>query len=96
MFQTIGNVQKVEAVGLQQYVDNRCGELRVGLRSLTCTVGWYNVEEGLSFLEWHRDDQLTKPVKVPPGLIIGLKSLRQCSNQVKATCYSRLTKRIES
>ena len=75
MFQTIGNVQKGEAVGLQQYIDNRCGKLRAGLRSLTYTVGWYNVMEGLSFLEWHHDDQLTQLVKVPPGLY-GFKEVK--------------------
>ena len=68
MFHTLSNVQRGDAIPLQQYIDNRDGHLRVGLRSLTLTVGWYKVEEEVSFLEWHRDDALTKLVKVPPGL----------------------------
>ena len=95
MFQTIGNVQKGEAIGLQQHIINRYGELRVGLRSLTYVVGWYNVEEGLSFLEWHRNNQLTKLIKVPPGFY-GFKELKAVLESGEATCCSRLTKRMES
>ena len=32
------------------------------------TVRWYNIGENVSFLEWHRDDPLTKLVKITPGL----------------------------
>ena len=67
MFHTLSNVQRGDAIPLQQYIDNRDGRLRVGLQSLILTVGWYNVEE-VSFLEWNRDNPLTKLIKVPPGL----------------------------
>ena len=50
------------------YIDNRDGCLRVGLRSLIVTVGSYNMQEELSFLEWNHDNPLTKLVKVLPGL----------------------------
>ena len=48
MFQTISNIQRGDAVSLQQYIDNRGGDLRVGLRSITYTVGWFMVREGES------------------------------------------------
>ena len=74
MFHTLTNIQREEAIPLQQCIDNRDGHLRVGLRSLTVTVGWYIFEE-TSFLEWHRDNALTKLVKVPPCLY-GFKELK--------------------
>ena len=75
MFHTMTNIQSGAATTLQQCIDNRGAYLRVGLRSLTVTVGWYNVEEDTSFLEWHSDNTLTKLVKVPPGLY-GFKHLK--------------------
>ena len=68
MFHTLCNVQRGEAIPLEQYIDNHDGCLLVGLKSITVTVGWYNVHEGTSFLEWHHDNPLTKLVKVPQGL----------------------------
>ena len=44
MFHTITNVQT--PIVLQQYIDNRNGDVLVGLRSVTYTVGWYNVGLG--------------------------------------------------
>ncbi len=41
-------------MGLQQYIDNRTGNLSVGLRSITYTVGWYNINAGESF-SWRSD-----------------------------------------
>lgn len=41
MYQTISNIDRV--VDLQQYIDNRDGNKRIGLRSFTYCVGWYNV-----------------------------------------------------
>ena len=43
MFQTLTNVQRGESVPLQQYIDNCSGDLLVGLRSITYTVGWFNI-----------------------------------------------------
>ena len=42
MFQTLSNVQSGDAVQLQQSIENSKGNLRVGLRSISYTVGWYN------------------------------------------------------
>jgi len=55
MFHTITNVQT--PIVLQQCIDNRNGGMLVGLRSVTYTVGWYNVgsEEMLS---WRRSGSL--------------------------------------
>ena len=51
MFQTLSNVQSGEALHLQQCIDNRGGNLRIGLRSLTYTVAWNNIEDGES-ISW--------------------------------------------
>jgi len=51
MFHTLTNVQDGAAVPLQQPIDNQNGNLRVGLRSINYTVGWFNVgpQEALSW-----------------------------------------------
>ena len=49
MFHILTNVQTGAAVQLQQYIDNRGGDLRVGLRSLTYTVRWYNIQTPADF-----------------------------------------------
>jgi hypothetical protein len=48
MSQTLTNVQYAEALSLQQYIDNRDGNMCVCLRSITYTIGWYNVDKGES------------------------------------------------
>lgn len=71
MFLTLTNVQSGGAVSLLQYIDNRSGNVRVGLRSVTYTVGWYNIEAGES-ISWRRasDSDTTHhhTIEVPPGL----------------------------
>ena len=43
LFHTLTAVQSGTSVALQQCIDNRTANLRIGLRSITYTVGWYNV-----------------------------------------------------
>jgi len=43
MFHTLTYVQDGVAVPLQQLIDNQNGNLRVGLRSINYTLGWFNV-----------------------------------------------------
>ena len=57
MFHVLTNIQDGAAVGLQQSINNRNGSMRVGLRSLTVTVGWYSVEAG-EMLSWRRSSSL--------------------------------------
>ena len=75
MFQTLTNVQEGEAVPLLQYIDNRSGNLRVGLRSITYTVGWYNVESEES-ITWRELGGSTSTVPIPPGLY-GVERLQE-------------------
>ena len=56
MFQTLSNVQSGEAIRLQQCIDNRGGNLRIGLRTITYTVGWYNIEDGES-ISWRAAEE---------------------------------------
>ena len=69
MFQVLTNVQTGGAVSLQQYIDNRNGDLRVGLRSITYTVGWFNINAGESF-SWRPQGGETPESdnQIPPGL----------------------------
>ena len=67
MFVTLANVQRGQAVGLQQYIDNRANNLRVGLRSITYTVGWYNVGKGEAF-SWQIGGGSINTLDIPPGL----------------------------
>jgi len=43
MFHTLTNVQDGAAVPLQQHIDDQNGNMWVGLRSTTYTIGWFNV-----------------------------------------------------
>ena len=51
MFHTLTNDQDGTAVRLQQPINNQNGNLRVGLRSITYTTGWFNVgpQEAISW-----------------------------------------------
>jgi hypothetical protein len=66
MFHTLSNVQSEKAVPLLQPIDNRAGNLTVGLRSLIYTIGWYNVEGQTIHLRPVVGN--TKKIDVPPGL----------------------------
>jgi len=63
MFETLSNVQSGEAIRLQQCIDNRSGNLRIGLRTLTYTVGWYNIEDGES-ISWRAAEEESHNVQV--------------------------------
>ena len=68
MFQTLSNVQRGEAIPLQRYIDNRDGRLRIGLSSITFTVGWYNVESKETFMWRNSGGGPTNTINIPPGL----------------------------
>ena len=75
MYHTLSNVQSGEAVPLLEPIDNRCNNLRVGLRSITYTVGWYNVKPGEAF-SWRELGGSTSTVPIPPGLY-GVERLQE-------------------
>ena len=75
MFFTLTNVQSGEAVSLLEPIDNRCCNLQVGLRSITYTVGWYNVSPGSAF-SWREVGGSTSTVPIPPGLY-GVEKLQE-------------------
>lgn len=41
VYHTISNIDK--KVTLQQYIDNRDSNKRIGLKSFTYALGWYNI-----------------------------------------------------
>ena len=63
MYHALTNVQSGDSLHLPQYIDNRDGLLRVGLRSITFTVGWYNIHERVVI---RLNDGLTQ--EISPGL----------------------------
>ena len=67
MFHTLSDVQRGEAVPLQQYIDNRDGCLYIGLKSITFAAGWYNIERGEKF-SWRSTGGSEKTLSIPPGL----------------------------
>ena len=66
MFHILTNVQNGESKSLLEPIDNRRNNLRVGLRSITYTVGWFNVGENQEFRYRVSDDIQIK--QIPPGL----------------------------
>ena len=41
MHHLISDISKT--ITLQEYINNKCGNRRIGLKSLTYTIGWYNL-----------------------------------------------------
>ena len=69
MYQTITNAQNNVPIQLQESIDNRHGNLRVGLKSITYTVGWYNIQEGEYFyILTIGDVGSPRIISIPPGL----------------------------
>jgi len=63
------NVQDGTAVPLQQPINNQNGNLRVGLRSTTYTIGWFNVgpQEAISWRPSCKTE-IMGTIPFPPGL----------------------------
>jgi len=79
MFHMLTNVQDGNAEPLQQCIHNHKGDLRVALRQITHTVGWFNVKTQQSF-SWRRLHKGTAAkLYIPPGLY----SLVQLSKRIK-------------
>ena len=68
MYHTISNIDKT--INLQQYIDNRDGNKRIGLKSITYGVGWYNVV----------DEYLQKTGERPHKIIDGYYSFQQIAD----------------
>jgi len=67
MSYTLLDVQRGEAVQLLRCIDNCDGRQYVGLRSITFTVGWYNIEQGETF-SWRIVGGAEESINIPPGL----------------------------
>ena len=59
MYHTISNIDKT--INLLQYIDNRDGNKRIGLKSITYGFGWYNVVD--EYLQKTGE----RPNKIPNG-----------------------------
>lgn len=68
MYHTISNIDKT--INLQQYIDNRDGNKRIGLKSITYGVGWYNVV----------DEYLQKTGERPNKISDGYYSFQQIAD----------------
>ena len=68
MFHILSGIQNGTAVQLQQYIDNRAGNLRCGLRSITYTVGWHNVCCAGETKTLRGNALTDKTIAVEPGL----------------------------
>ena len=77
MFHTLSK----DTISLQNCIDNQNKDLRVGLRSITYTVGWYNIGEGESFMWRQRENDETNSVDITPGLY-GFKRLKEIIESV--------------
>ena len=66
MFHTLTNVQSREAAALLQPIDNRGGALKVGLSSISFTVGWFNINT--ESVSWVNAGGPIETTIIPPGL----------------------------
>ena len=68
MYHTISHINKT--INLQQYIDNKYGIKRIGLKSFTYTIGWYNLI----------DEYIQKETDRPIRLASGLYSFKQIAD----------------
>ena len=66
MFHTLTNVQSGEAAALLQPIENRGGALKVGLSSISFTVGWFNINT--QSVSWVNAGGPIETTNIPPGL----------------------------
>lgn len=66
MYQTLTNIQTEKTTPLLQPIDNRSGKLMIGMRSISYTVGWYNLQNKESF--GCRKGEEVKSIYFSPGL----------------------------
>ena len=57
MYHTISSINKT--INLQQYIDNKCGIKRIGLKSFTYTIGWYNLVDEYIQKNFERPNKIT-------------------------------------
>lgn len=69
MYHTISNINKT--INLQQYIDNKSGIKRIGLKSFTYTIGWYNLV----------DEFIQKGADTPVRFASGFYSFQQVSEK---------------
>ncbi len=79
MFYTITNVQNGPC-RLHVPINNPDGRLKVGLRSITYTVGWYNIVEGETIV-YRENGGIEKTIRPTPGLY-GFEDLREIVNAI--------------
>ena len=71
MHHIISNIDKT--INLQQYIDNRDGDKRIGLKCITCGVGWYNIV----------DEYVQKMGERPHKIVDGKYSFQQITGVFK-------------
>lgn len=64
MFYTISDLKKI--IYLQKYIDNRKSNLKVAMRSITYTVGWYNCDN--EFIQIIPPSNKDSRLEISPGL----------------------------
>jgi len=68
MFITIVDVAKGKPYGLRKPIDNSKNNLKIGIKSISGRVGWYNIEEELEWRYTHQGGSPSEPITIQPGL----------------------------
>ena len=71
MYHNISNNDEI--IKLQQYIENRDGKKRIGLKSIRYSVGWYNIVNG----------KITKGSETPKRFKDGYYSFQKISDEFK-------------
>ena len=67
MFLTIDDASKGKPCTLDTHLDNQQGNMKIGIRSVSWWVGWYNIYEEQK-CRWDREGQESTEIKIPAGL----------------------------
>jgi len=67
-FVTITNAEKGKPIRLLETIGNTNGNLKIGLKSISGRVGWYNIDSELDWYYTHQGGSPSEAIKVSPGL----------------------------
>ena len=81
-FVTITNAEKGKPIRLSQTIDNTNRNLKIGLKSISGRVGWYNIDSELNWYYTHQGGDPSDAIKVFPGLYSFEELTKEFSSQI--------------
>ena len=81
-FVTITNAEKGKPIRLLETIDNTNRNLKIGLKSISGRVGWYNIDSELNWYYTYQGGDPSDAIKVSPGLYNFEELTEEFSSQI--------------